>query len=135
MSWYVYTHTHDMYTHISYIHTHTYAFKYNDTFIPSTPHTHPTHTYTIHPASSVVGVTNCSPSYWVLTVLAFPILGILSIMFGKRLSAIHEKKVEYKYVYPVRCLKYMYVCCMYVCMCVWLLYGKSVLLSCMCVCM
>jgi len=50
-----------------------------------------------HGVQSIVGIMSCSPWYWVLFSVPFPILVVLSILFGVYLFSTTRKKKKLKY--------------------------------------
>jgi len=50
-----------------------------------------------HGAPSVIGVVQCSPLYWVLSVVVFPIVFVMTLLIGWYLVHSHNKKVRLNY--------------------------------------
>eukprot|EP00276_Gloeochaete_wittrockiana_P006029 CAMPEP_0184647208 /NCGR_PEP_ID=MMETSP0308-20130426/4109_1 /TAXON_ID=38269 /ORGANISM="Gloeochaete witrockiana, Strain SAG 46.84" /LENGTH=418 /DNA_ID=CAMNT_0027077999 /DNA_START=301 /DNA_END=1557 /DNA_ORIENTATION=- len=52
-----------------------------------------------HGAPSVVGVPTCSILYWLIIAIPLPVLYIVSLIIGRRIQALYEKKVALGYTF------------------------------------
>jgi uncharacterized membrane protein YfcA len=50
-------------------------------------------------SQSVAGIRVCTPMYWLVTIAAVPLLLSITMVFGRRLAANHEKKLAFGYKY------------------------------------